>query len=75
MTGWPQDLSIGLPRGNRRNVQILHAACAYRYNVRTIMYEQIYYSMPRVQKSAGFDCDSLTDFDENVKNSSEIEEI
>lgn len=31
--------------------------------------------MPRVQKSAGFDCDSLTDFDENVKNSSEIEEI
>ena len=28
--------------------------------------------MSRVQKSAGFDCDSLTDFDENVKNSSEI---
>ncbi len=28
--------------------------------------------MPREKKSAGFDCDSLTDFDENVKNSSEI---
>ena len=28
--------------------------------------------MPRVQKSAGFDCDSLTDFDINVKKSSEI---
>ena len=29
--------------------------------------------MPRRKKSAGFDCDSLTSFDENVKNSSEID--
>lgn len=30
--------------------------------------------MPRRKKSAGFDCDSLTSFNENVKNSSEIGE-
>ena len=30
--------------------------------------------MPRRKKSAGFDCDSLTSFDESVKNSSELGE-